>query len=134
MAIAGPYAGFLEQQASNRAVLEHAPDLRSEPRRRIDRVWETMVVETKERFGRAPSVESWEQPSDGALVALNAARSAESELLRLQAAGAAPRTVDQAFDLFCSTTASWINEATKGWPSRKTYERQQRDALDDWNR
>lgn len=131
-AVAGPYQAFLEQQAGNRRVLTDAPDLRSQPRKSVDAAWNGAIADCKAKFGRAPSVETWEQPSDVATVALNHARACESDYLRLAGApGASLASLDAALAAFCSAVASWLNEVTKGWPSRKVYDRQQAAAAEE---
>jgi len=132
--VSGPYADFLAQQQANRDVVTNARDLRTDARQRIDRVWEGMRADCVERFGRSPSTETWDQPHQGAVVALNAARTAEATLLRLEHAGAPAPSVAAAFDDFCAAGAHWLNVITTRWPSRKVYERQQREAAEEQNR
>jgi len=121
---AGPYADFLAQQQANRDVVMSARDLRTNARQRIDRVWEGMRADCEKRFGRSPSTETWDQPHQGAIVALNAARDAEAALLRLEHAGAPESTIAAAFDQFCGAGAHWLNVLTARWPGRAKYEKQ----------
>ena len=132
--VSGPYADFLAQQQANRDVVTNARDLRTDARRRIDNVWSGMTDATKKEFGRSPSVEVWDQPHQGAVVALNAARDAEAALLRLEHAGAPASSIAAAFDDFCSAGARWLNAVTARWSPRKVYERQQSKVAEEQNR
>lgn len=119
----------LERQRS----LDGARDLRSQPRRSADRVWERLKAECEARFGRAPSAEPHEQPGDEAGAALARAHRAEAHYLGLAGAGGSKASLDVALDTLCGAVADWVNLRTRGWPSRKRYEaEQQRRAAEPW--
>jgi hypothetical protein len=116
------YAALDERLRQGRELA--GPDLRSPDRAACDRMWQGLAADCEQKFGKAPSIESWEQPSDLCVAALNSARSRESAFLQLSAAGAPRQTVDAAFEELTKAVAVWVNEATRGWPSAAERRRQ----------
>lgn len=136
----GTLAHSLDAQAELRAALAAAPDWRSDPHREVARVWGELPEEAEgvtgaciRLYGHAPSVDSWNQPSDAATAALAHAKDAEADLLRACASStASDAVVAELRDQFYLAVRLWQGAAVMGWPSRAEYERQQANHRRTW--
>jgi hypothetical protein len=108
-----------------------APYWRSNPRREVDYVWEGLRTDALERFGRAPSVDPWNQPSDELAVLLANASDAETLFIRAASSAAStPAMVVEAREAFQRAVVGFANAATRGWASRAVYEAEVRRRLE----
>lgn len=104
-------------QRQRAAAMAAAPDVRNNARKRCDDARDAMVAAAQKQFGRAPSVEAYDQ--DPRLVPLfNSMENTESAYISRPSAAA--------WGVFMEAFQRWFAAATIGWPTADAYREQLR--------
>jgi hypothetical protein len=94
-------------------------DLRHPSRQVIDNGWASLQADAVARFGRKVTVDPWNIADPSARAALERARAAEDDYLSIAMSVPPPSkpVLDHALSVFTAAVASFLNAATRGWPS-----------------
>jgi len=119
-----------------RARLRAAPDMRTDARGAVDRVWEQARAWALQQHGRQLDLDPRNQATSEAEIALRAAQHAAEAYIRI---GLSPHTSkatrEATLGNFCELVSKWMGLATRGWETAaQLAAREAREEQEAWRR
>jgi hypothetical protein len=129
----GTIAFGLAVAEQSRAHLAGVADLRNPAHREVERMRGEMLAACDQKHGRRPSLDPAQYSEAETFAALAALEDREAEYIRAAGTRGVSRSyVGAAREAFGAALLRFANAATRGWPSRKEYERRQAEHMRTW--